>query len=505
MQTDEAKSGAGVNSPTATAPATTATTAELTPSQPTPSPDPASPHSPAATTWHQRLIGTEKRLYAIDLARGLALIGMFASHIAAVSKDFSWQMPWGWTGIVNGRSSVLFAVLAGVSLGILTGSTNPFTSRKLFQARLRIVGRAGFLLAWVSVLALVNMGVGLILGPYALWFILALPFLTWQPQKLFKLAAAISVLGPLLRWGYVWSIGLLPTAPAPLQPLAADHMFLGNIFAGAYPATAYMCFIFVGIGLSRLDLKSTRVAQKMLMAGVALMLAGYGTGAAINAWVTPVMTLDETAGVLAVRYGVADTAPGAPNISSPTADNGAASSIPENQGEAPSAANTPPANQESNTNVQRLTQDLDRALAVPWQFRPHTDGILDIWGSLGFSLALIALLTLAGRAAHVLAPIASMGAMSLTMYSLHIPFVGPANIVPDPVIRAWAFIGLTLLLIIFATLWRGLPRRPAKETQPGQAPKQPKPPVRRGPLESAIGKFSWRVAQLPPEPPTPTN
>src|SRR5690606_26645416 len=52
----------------------------------------------------------------IDLARGLAVFGMFAAHLLVTAPCFSWSDPGTWTAAVHGNSSILFATLAGVSL-----------------------------------------------------------------------------------------------------------------------------------------------------------------------------------------------------------------------------------------------------------------------------------------------------------------------------------------------------------------------------------------------------
>src|SRR6186713_1079185 len=55
------------------------------------------------------------RLFGPDLARGIALLGMFAAHVA-FEGDEHWY---------DGRPSILFATVAGVSLGLITGGAEP--------------------------------------------------------------------------------------------------------------------------------------------------------------------------------------------------------------------------------------------------------------------------------------------------------------------------------------------------------------------------------------------
>ncbi|MGY2062520.1 heparan-alpha-glucosaminide N-acetyltransferase domain-containing protein, partial [Nocardia gipuzkoensis] len=59
------------------------------------------------------------RLIGVDAARGLALIGMMAVHVLPDATDDG-DPTWSFT-LFGGRASALFAVLAGVSVALLTG------------------------------------------------------------------------------------------------------------------------------------------------------------------------------------------------------------------------------------------------------------------------------------------------------------------------------------------------------------------------------------------------
>ena len=66
---------------------------------------------------------TGRRIAGIDAARGIALLGMMATHIFAPWTAGTDPEP-NFVGLVlSGRSSALFAVLAGVGLALLTGGS----------------------------------------------------------------------------------------------------------------------------------------------------------------------------------------------------------------------------------------------------------------------------------------------------------------------------------------------------------------------------------------------
>lgn len=86
----------------------------------TPSPvAPARARPSFFTRWAS--FGRAPRLSGIDVARGLAVFGMIGVHVG-VSATFDLADPLTWTTLVSGRSSILFAVVAGVSVGIAAGA-----------------------------------------------------------------------------------------------------------------------------------------------------------------------------------------------------------------------------------------------------------------------------------------------------------------------------------------------------------------------------------------------
>ena len=157
------------------------------------------------------------------------------------------------SGVLNqahGRSAVLFAVIAGFSLGIMSGRTRPHTGEDLVRTRLRILVRCALLLVLGTCLAVLGPPVGVILGYYAAWLALALPFLGWRPRSLLVLAAVTAAVGPVIKIG-------LPVVLDSLGMTAQPFLMDGNIavisffITGLYPGALWMAYIFLGLGLSR--------------------------------------------------------------------------------------------------------------------------------------------------------------------------------------------------------------------------------------------------------------
>lgn len=229
----------------------------------------SSPLRRALSANVERLDGSS-RAGGVDLARGLAVLGMLAAHLLSI-PELEAGDPSTWGGIVDGRSSILFATLAGVSLGLATGGRAPRTGPALRVARLRLAVRAGAL--WVLGVALILTGVPVyvILPAYAILFLLAIPFLRLRAPVLLAVAAASAVSLPFLQ-------PLLDSAPAWSTP-AGESVSL--LLGWHYPFTVWAAFVLAGLGVARAGIGRLSVQLAMLVAGVVLAAVGYGTAVAL--------------------------------------------------------------------------------------------------------------------------------------------------------------------------------------------------------------------------------
>ncbi len=208
-----------------------------------------------------------RRVLGVDLARGLAVLGMFGAHLGDTGQ-LGWD-PATWRAVVDGRSSILFATLAGVSVALLSGGRTPPSGRELARARTRLFVRAAWVFAIGGVLELLGTFVAIILGVYAVLFVLALPFLRWSPARLLGAAAVVALAGP-------------PLALA-VGRYAAEREEDGNAFTfllvtGYYPAAVWLAFVLAGLAVGRLDLDAARVRAGLVAGGTAAAALGYTGG-----------------------------------------------------------------------------------------------------------------------------------------------------------------------------------------------------------------------------------
>lgn len=375
-------------------------TTSTTSSVPLP-PQPALAPAPVSTTPQPAAQRFRGRIRGIDLARGLAILGMIWAHVKPIIYEPG-TVSYILSEIPSGRSSALFAFLAGISLAILSGRNVTYTGEQLRHAQLRIVGRAVILLAFAAFLSIFPTVIAVILGFYAAWFILAVPFLHWSPKKLGIAAGVVALIGPQIINGfhylsYTFDIFLSGGVNAYLYEV---------LLTGMYPGLAYMAYVFAGMAIGRLDLNSTAVRLRMLTAGLAISVVGYGSG-----------------------YLAAIFMPFEPL---PIDDIDAFSFLPK------------------------------EPTIGPWDFfsiEPHTNTTPEVLGNLGFALIVLALcLWLTPLAKNVFFPIAAVGSMSLTAYvghafGLYFKEDWFMSMSPTP------FLIVAGAVLAFCTVWALLPLR----------------------------------------------
>jgi hypothetical protein len=174
--------------------------------------------------------------------------------------------------IASGRSSALFAVLAGVGLALAYGRTEPPKGEALRAAGTALVVRAAVIGLIGLFLGELQSGVAVILVNYGFLFLLASVFLGLRAKALLWMASVWIVAGPVLS--HLLRMGLPdPNLAVPdFDMLAQPGLLFREIFlTGYYPLFSWMAYLWMGMGLGRLNLKAH--ALKILFAGGALAVA----------------------------------------------------------------------------------------------------------------------------------------------------------------------------------------------------------------------------------------
>lgn len=219
------------------------------------------------------------RLVGIDLARGLAVFGMYAAHVGpdpAIGGPLGFVME-----LARGRSSALFALLAGFTLVLITGRPHPRTGRAGRQAVGRMVIRSVVLIVLGFALTALDTEVDVILAFYGLTFLAVLPMYRLRARTLAVVAAVGALVMPQVLYGIRLSIengdwADTVVARDPLARVSDTDGFMELLFTGEYPVLTWMSFMLAGMAVARLDLTRSTIRTRLAVTGGALAVLGYG-------------------------------------------------------------------------------------------------------------------------------------------------------------------------------------------------------------------------------------
>jgi uncharacterized membrane protein YeiB len=363
------------------------------------------------------------RIVGVDVARGLALLGMFSVHVFGAFDEAGSPTPaWMFAG---GRSSATFAVTAGLGLAFTTGGRRPATGRPAavaVAARAGVIALIGLLLGYASRAA--GLDVDVILVFYALLFLIAIPLLGLGPRALAGLALSLAVAAPLAVHALR---GVLPE-PAfegdpTLQDVVTDPLGLVSdlLVHGDYPVLAWTAYLCAGLALGRLDLTSRMAALRLLGGGLALVAA---------VWLTSSLVLFRYGGLR--RLWSAEF-PGA--------------SRAEALWDSPDG--------------ETWWALLSRA--------PHATTPFDMLLTLGSAAAILGgalLLTRSTRLTWALTPLAAAGSMPLTLYAAHVLLLATGALSDSPELL---YAVMTTGALLFALSWRHVGRGPLETVVAGTA------------------------------------
>jgi uncharacterized membrane protein len=369
------------------------------------------------------------RIVGLDAARGIALIGMMAIHVLPETTD-DFEPTVAWT-VASGTSAALFALLAGVGLAVGTGIGPGAGARDLAGARASLAMRAAGITVIGLLLGQIDIPAAVILAYYGMMFALAIPLLGLGALALAGWAVGFATIGALATWLLAGSLPGLAGFDPSLSFLVADPggTLSALLFTGNYPAIPWMAFLCAGLAIGQLDVRSADTQLRIFLTGLflaagtalfsALLLGPLGGKeqlvAANRRWFSA-EHLEEV-----IIWGPVEGIPMASGW---------------------------------------------------WQvtLSPHSGTVLEVMNTLGVAMAVLGAILFIGERVHwAMAPLAVLGSMTLTLYSLHLLFLATGIGEDQPSISLWVQVGAGLSL---AVLWRNISGR------------------NRGPLEHVISRLA---------------
>ena len=352
--------------------------------------------------------GRRARLLGVDAARGVALVAMMAVHLLpGIGADGGVSLA---HELARGRAAAAFALLAGVALALAYGGRAPLRGRRWAAAGAGLLVRCGCIAALGLWLGTLGSGLAVILVNYGLLFAVAIPLLGLRARALAALAAVVAVVVPV--WSHVVRADLEPLrGPSPVFADLADPATLLSELAltGYYPVLAWVAYLAAGLAVGRLDLASPRIAVRLLAGGAAL---------AVLAMAASRLLLDRADAEAALPAGAVDQV---------------------------RHGTTPPTTWWWLASVQ-----------------PHSSTPLDLAHTIGTALALLGTcLLVAAAVGRWILPLAWVGSMTLTLYTLHVVAVAAVRVPEHPYV-VWAV--HVAAAFALAAVWRSSsPRGPIEE------------------------------------------
>lgn len=340
------------------------------------------------------------RIAGVDVARGVALLGMGAVHVLPL-EDAGGDPTWV-EHVASGRSAALFAVLAGVGLALAYG---PRPS--LPRAGAAVVVRAALIGGVGLLLGLLDSGLAVILAYYALFFVLVLPWLRAGPRALAASALAVAVVVPFISRAVRDDLPDRDTAsPDPGDLLEPVQLLSELLLTGYYPAAVWAAYLLAGLAVGRLALGSRRTALGLVVVGAALAAGAMAASALL---LGPLGGLDRLRDVARVPEG----------------------ETLEEVVQASRFGNVP------TDSAWWLATDA-----------AHSSTPLDMLATTGSSLMVLGLALLVST--RLVAPLAAAGSMPLTLYTAHVLVVATTD-TDDP---TRYYLTQVVVALVAATLWR---------------------------------------------------
>jgi hypothetical protein len=125
--------------------------------------------------------------------------------------------------------------------------------------------------------------VAVILTYYGVLFLLGLPFLRLGPRTLLALAAVWVVLAPVLSMLVRPHLPERQYASPAFDQLAHPGRLLSELmFTGYYPAVPWLVYLLLGLALGRCDLRSRRVQLGLVLGGLAATFLATAVSGAVS-------------------------------------------------------------------------------------------------------------------------------------------------------------------------------------------------------------------------------
>ncbi|GAB3198520.1 hypothetical protein GCM10027062_12880 [Nocardioides hungaricus] len=227
------------------------------------------------------------RLVGLDVARCLALLGMIATHLLDERTPAGELAFSQW--LAGGRSSALFAVLAGVTLALTTRTHRGPRDLAAIAVRALLIAAIGLGLGGIG------SGLAIILTYYGVLFLLGLPFVFLRARTLAILCACWVLAAPALSHVVRPYLPERGFASPTFGQLADPGQLLSELlFTGYYPAFPWLAYLLAGLALGRANLRDPHLLGILTVGGLGVAIV---TTQVSRALVDPALAAQNAAGM----------------------------------------------------------------------------------------------------------------------------------------------------------------------------------------------------------------
>ncbi|QDZ42492.1 hypothetical protein [Corynebacterium sp. sy039] len=209
---------------------------------------------------------SQNRIIGLDLARALALMGMIVAHLFSAEGSANF--------IFHGFPSALFAILAGVSLGLMSDKAVKAGGQELTIMRHRLMVRGVLLFLLGVILEPLSGSILVVLQVFGLCYIALCCAPRWQTRTLVVVA--------------IWLLAITVTA----QVVAAVYTQPFEVLSFPYPAAAWAFYMVIGIIAYRFMLDNSRVLYSIIAIAIPVVSLGVWLRHAFD-WETLVSSSDK--------------------------------------------------------------------------------------------------------------------------------------------------------------------------------------------------------------------
>lgn len=211
---------------------------------------------------------SQRRLFALDTARFIAVIGMVAAHVSLIPVP-------GLSLLIDGPPSTLFAVLGGASAVLATQGRAVRSGR--LAANVALITRGLVLVVLGFALQFVSGPITVVLVPFGVTLILLAPLLRVPTRALLVAIVGLAVAGPVVNHAIRTALDL-----DTLGALSFDSpwAFLHSVtFTGTYPVVTWLTYALIGVVVLRAALAARAsgtgavLGQRLLLWGLVSSLA----------------------------------------------------------------------------------------------------------------------------------------------------------------------------------------------------------------------------------------